>query len=295
MSPKRRNSKVAGRKLERPKLNWRDFNLLENLLAFCAVADGCAPPDSGVEFRINSPSSDDLICVLFEIDRGGNDPLVREGIKPDYMAFYADKKTCVCTIIELKGRGDDDLEHGIDQIRRLRDVLREQLQEHLPNKVRSEIKFQGILLSPPNSNPPLLKIKREEKNGFVILPLQYHQKAELFEYVSKAHKSVNVRYQHNPAPHEDGHGFIEGIMIEKVLAHRIEDSFFSINHSPDQNRRGVYLNYKLSSNEYAALKLDNNVAKIAIKGSKDTLFNKIRSGLNELGVTTRSLSLERID
>lgn len=221
--------------------------------------------------------------------------MVRDGIKPDYMVLYVDDKVCVCTIIEMKGRDEDDLEHGIDQIKRLRDILREQLREHLPNRLRTTIKFQGILLSPPNANVPLPKIKKEESNGLVILALQYHQKAELFNYICKVHKDVNVRYKHEPAPHSVGHGFIENVMIENVLEHRIKDKFFTTHYKSGRDRRGIYLNYKLSKGEYIALVLNNSSVRVGVREGGNVILNRIARELNKLGVKNQNaMRLENI-
>ena len=281
---------------KRNKLDWSSFNLLENLLIFCVVPNGNAPAESGVQFRINSPADDGVICVLFKIDRGSADPLIRgEEIKPDYMAFYADQKTCVCSIIEMKGITESGLEHGIDQIKKWRDILREEIKKHLPNKFRTRLKVQGILLSPPNSNIPLAKIRKEASSGLIILPLQYQYKAELFNYISKVHKNLGDRYVHESAPHDAGHGFLERVLVENAMDKRVEDNFWSANYSTSKKRDGVYINYRLSKDDYAVLALNNSRAEIALKESQDSYSNKIRSGLNKVGVRNeRSISLKKI-
>lgn len=286
--PQRRNSSSN-------KLDWNSYNLLENLLVFCAVRDGCAPPESGVEFRINSPASDEIICILFKIDRG-DDPLVETGPRPDYMVFYADHNICVCTIIEMKGTAEKNLAHGIEQIKEFRDRLRKEITEHLPNKFSSVLKFQAILLSPPNSNLPLPKIQREKKNGFVILPLQYKFKAELFNYVSKVHEplAVGMRYIPINLPHDPNHGLLEDILVEKSCPTRKQDKFCSTNLVEGNNRRGVYVNYTLNKSEYAALAANNTSAVIAIKDSKGDWVDKIKQALGKLRPFSGSLKVKRI-
>ncbi len=270
------------------RLNWQEFNLLENLLVHCIVKGACAPPESGVEFRINSPSSNDLICILFQVDRKGNDPLVKEGIKPDYMTLHISAGACICTIIEMKGRGEDDIEHGVNQILRFRDILRGELAERLPSNLRKKITFQGIILSPPNSNVPLPKIKREEAKGFIILPLQYHHKAELYRYVSTAHKKIEGRYMHDPMPHSPGHGFLEGVLTEKALGRRIKDQFFSEHYTKEK----IYLNYELSNAAYAAFVFDKKAARIGVKEKGNSYHEKIRINTVRLGV--RNINLIKI-
>ena len=76
--------------IKKNKLNWNIFNLLENLLIFCAVPSRRAPKESGVSFYITNPQ-DDAICLLFQIDRDDKrDPLIRgKTIKsPDYLSLF---------------------------------------------------------------------------------------------------------------------------------------------------------------------------------------------------------------
>ncbi|MFO5437691.1 MAG: hypothetical protein ACLBM4_03205, partial [Dolichospermum sp.] len=69
------------------------------------------PPESGLPFRINIYYQNDAICILFKIDRDHckNDPLIRDqsSKRPDYMSLYIDSKSCICTIIEMKGISSD--------------------------------------------------------------------------------------------------------------------------------------------------------------------------------------------
>jgi hypothetical protein len=280
--PKKGNKTSTKPSTPTAKLNWQEFTLLENLLVYCVVEDGCAPPESGVEFRINSPTSDEIICVLFEIDRKENDPLIKEGLRPDYMSLHVSSEACICTIIELKGRAEDNLEHGVNQILRLRDILREEFTKHLPTKLKKKIKFQGIILSPPNSNIPLPRIKREEKKGFVILPLQYHHKAELYRYISTAHKKAEGRYTHAPMPHNPEHGFLEGLLTENAVHYRVKDSFYTRYYT----KENFYINYVLSKAVYVALAADKNTALIGVKEAGNAYQNKIRDGMIKLSAQT---------
>ncbi|MEW6211616.1 MAG: hypothetical protein AB1631_24835, partial [Acidobacteriota bacterium] len=167
-------------------LNWEAFHLLENLLIFCAEKDRVGD-ESGVLFRISADPERKSLCVLFNIDRK-KDPLIRQARmwRPDYLVLYADRQTCILTIVELKGRSEKDASHGVDQIKTFRDILKQEMGKHLP---RFEVVFQAILLTPPNSQLPLKKISEEKNRGFVILPLQCHHKFELFPYISRQHES----------------------------------------------------------------------------------------------------------
>ncbi len=138
------------------------------------------PKENGIHFRVSINAEDVAVCILFQIDRR-NDPLIKENeARPDYMVLYADRSGCICTIIEMKSARDPV--YGISQIKSLRDKLRREIIDHLPAKFRN-IKFQGILLASFNSQMPNPLIEKEASSGFVIHPLQYDKKAELFRYI----------------------------------------------------------------------------------------------------------------
>ena len=181
---KQKNNPAQILKDKKDKLYWQNFNFLENLLVFCTVPGRSVPKESRVHFRITLDSENQAICILFEIDRR-NDPLIRNKAlkRPDYMSVYIDSNSCICTIIEMKGKNHNSLENGIEQILRLKEILQTEISNHLPSKLK--IKYQGILLTPYNSQPPLKKIAEIASTDFIILPIQYNNKAELFPYVSR--------------------------------------------------------------------------------------------------------------
>lgn len=41
------------------------------------------------------------------------------------------------------------------------------------------------MLTPYNASIPLPEIQKQASNNFIILPIQYNQKAELYDYISK--------------------------------------------------------------------------------------------------------------
>ncbi len=182
------------------QLDWQNFNFLENLLLFCALKKRSVDKESGVHFRISSKAKQEAICLLFEIDRK-RDPLIpfEEGPRPDFVVFYASGDTYLCTIVEMKGKDEKKLEHGIDQIIHVRDKLKEQLQHYFP-KLLPKIKFQGILLTPTGSSVPDEKIKKiRQQQDFIIVVLQWDHKAELFNYISKKN-AWDERYKHEKLP-----------------------------------------------------------------------------------------------
>jgi hypothetical protein len=268
------------------KDKFSDFNFLEKLLVFCALKEKSVPKESGVHFRIASKK--DTLCVLFEID--SKSELLKipaNSPRPDYMAFYFSKKTCLCTIIEMKGKSEKRLEHGIEQIKWLRDKLKTEITNHLPSYFK--IKFQGILLTPYNSQIPLKEIQKEKANGLIILPLQYDHKAELFPYVSKEN-NLTEKYNHKNFKYEDA-GFIEQRLLQFALKERKQDTFHAANYSP-KNREGMYVNYLLPEpDNYAVLYADKGTTIVAVKYKE----SKIRQGLTEIGSNQNRFQFEKID
>ena len=162
---KQKNNPAQILKDKQDKLNWQNFNFLENMLVFGTMRTmpgRNAPQESGVHFRITLDSQNDAICILFKIDRDHckNDPLIRDqsSKRPDYMSLYIDSKSCICTIIEMKGISNDEVKRGIDQILQLKKFLQFEIFNHLPTKLKVE--YQGILLTPPNANIPLEKLNK---------------------------------------------------------------------------------------------------------------------------------------
>ncbi|MFM6270815.1 MAG: hypothetical protein ACKPFA_30595, partial [Dolichospermum sp.] len=211
---------------KKDKLDWQNFNFLENLLVFCTVPGRSVPKESGVHFKITLDSENKSLCILFEIDRK-NDPLIKNQAlkRPDYMSLYIDSNSCICTIIEMKGKNHNSLENGIEQILQLKEILQNEISDHLPTKFK--IKCQGILLTPYNSQIPFKKIAELAANGFIILPIQYDHKAELYPYVSKLNK-ITDKYNHQEIT-ESMALLIEEILTKKALPKRIEDDYYSRN------------------------------------------------------------------
>ena len=288
---------------KKDKLNWQNFNFLENMLVFSTMRTmpgRNAPPESGVHFRITLDSQNKAICILFKIDRDHqkNDPLIRDKKvrRPDYMSLYIDSKSCICTIIEMKGISNDEVKHGIDQILQLKEILQFEIFNHLPTKLG--VKYQGILLTPPNANIPIEKIKRVNSNSpdFKIVSLKCDQKSELYPYVSKSN-DFKDRYKHQKIT-ESTPLFIEKILTTRSLPKRIPDEYYSKNFSNSQDREGIYINYLLPNdtdyitllsnrtlteinmeeNEYMKeiieeLKLLNLIDRLAIKFSNNQISN----------------------
>jgi|GEM_PF-3355899 len=222
-----------------------DFNFLENLLVFCVHPSRSVPEESGIHFQISSAIKEKGVCVIFKIDRG-RDPLIPGSEpKPDYMTLFASRDRFICTIIELKGRDSKGLKRGIEQIRALRDKLRREIAAHLPRKCRGSITFQGLLLTPPNSDIPRHQIEREKDKGLTILALQWPHQFQLFDYVQKAN-AINERYAHKKDTDRNSRGWnaIEEILVQCALPERIDDAFKAQRSaSAHKDNTGIYLNF----------------------------------------------------
>ena len=266
---------------KKDKLDWQNFNFLENLLVFCTVPGRSVPKESRVHFRITLDSENQAICILFEIDRR-NDPLIRNQAlkRPDYMSVYIDSNSCICTIIEMKGKNHNSLENGIEQILRLKEILQTEISNHLPSKLK--IKYQGILLTPYNSQPPLKKIAEIASTDFIILPIQYNNKAELFPYVSRKNEitEISKKYNHQEIT-ESTALLIEEILTKRALPKRIPDDYYSSNFLVGNDREGIYINYLLpndsdyitllSNTKYTEINIDENEYKEKIKNELEAL------------------------
>ena len=275
------------------KLDWETFNFLENLLIFCVMKEKNAPPESGVKFRITPKENDNSLCLLFNTDRRKDSLFRNDEIKPDYMVLYVKKDLCLCTIIEMKGTTEKGVKHGIEQVKELRERLKNEIQANLPNKFK--VKFQAIILSPPNTQTPNNLIKEEDRKGFTILPLQYNNKAELFSYVSKINKITERYIPENIRP-ANSNLFVENVLTNLALPQRINDKFSFSNKEKATNKDRIYINYALSNNDdYAALAIDNAGMKIGVKESNNKFTNRIQSDLKRLGLkSTHHFEIEAI-
>ncbi|MEA5549919.1 hypothetical protein VB713_02810 [Anabaena cylindrica UHCC 0172] len=280
---KQKNSPAQILKDKKDKLDWQNFNFLENLLVFCSVPGRSVPKESGVHFRITLDSQNQAICILFEIDRR-NDPLIRDQNlkRPDYMSLYIDSNSCICTIIEMKGKNHNSLENGIEQILKLKEILQTEISNHLPSKLKFQ--FQGILLTPYNSQTPLKKIVAVASKGFIILPIQYDNKAELFPYVSKKNQ-ITDKYNHQEIT-ESTALFIEQILTTRSLPKRIQDDYYSSNFLVGNDREGIYINYLLPNDtDYITLLSNTKYTEINIKDNENK--EKIKNELEVLNLINR--------
>lgn len=247
------------------KLDWRNFNFLENLLLFCVMKERNAPAESssGVKFRISPNPARQCICLMFHIDRPDDPLIVEENIaRPDYLVMFVENDQWICTIIEMKGATEKGFKRGIEQIRVLKDRLTEELKINAP-KLR--FTFQGIMLVPFGAQIPRLLIEKERANGLTIVPFQYTHKAELFNYISKIN-SLTDKYKHENVRSVREDTIIEKKMSRYPLSKRISDSFNEEHAEICNKDEGIYINYRESNAEdYSALAIDRDGITIGLK------------------------------
>jgi hypothetical protein len=225
------------------KLDWQKFNFLENLLIFCTVPARIAPPESGVSFRITK-SEENSVCILFKIDRREY-PLVRDQNqkRPDYLSLFIQNGLFLLTIIEMKNSTKT-----IDQIINFRDILKKEIAAHATTKLK--YKLQAILLTPYNANIPQKAINKEAQKGFIILPIQYNFKAELYPYVSKTYSKADlskINYIHDEQHKESDCLLIENLLARQASDKRKQDNYYSCKFTPAKDRQGIYIDYQVSS------------------------------------------------
>jgi hypothetical protein len=177
----------------------------------------------------------------------------------------------------MKGKNHNSLENGIEQILRLKEILQTKISNHLSPKLKFQ--FQGILLTPYNSQIPSKKIAEVAAKGFIILPIQYDNKAELFPYISKPNK-ITDKYNHQEIT-ESMALLIEDILTKTALSKRIEDECYSRNFVIEKDRKGIYINYLLpdatnyitllSNTKFTEINIDENEYKEKIKNELEIL------------------------
>ncbi|ARI83546.1 hypothetical protein C789_4296 [Microcystis aeruginosa FACHB-905 = DIANCHI905] len=223
------------------------------MLIFCTVPNRIAPPESGVSFRITKPEKDS-VCILFKTDRR-EDPLVRnqKQKRPDYLSLFIQNGLLLLTIIEMKGTNKNSTSTGIEQITTFRDILKQEIADHVTSKLKYKFKLQAILLTPYNADIPRKAIEEEAEKGFIILPIPYNSKAELYPYVSKTYSKADLskigKIKHS---HDEQHKESDCLLIENLLARqasdkRKQDNYYSCKFTPAKDRQGIYIDYQVSS------------------------------------------------
>jgi hypothetical protein len=192
----------------------------------------------------------------------------------------------------MKGTNKNSLDDGVEQITTFKELIKEQVANHLPTKLK--INFQGILLTPYNAQIPSQKIKNLADRGFVILPLQYHQKAELYNYISKLNTTTE-KYVHQPKS-EATPLLIEEILTTRALPKRITNHPNPLPGSSDnETKAGIHIDYLLpNETDMITLLSNSSQMKIILPQNKDENKDgkKIMNELESLNLIKRFLKVE---
>lgn len=270
------------------KLNWSEFNFLENLLIFCALPERVVPKESGIHFRItlDQKSGNKEVCILFKIDRK-NDPLLQGDSqkRPDYLCFYVSEDACILTIIEMKGK--NHAADSIAQMNNLKERLKQEIEGYFPKKLK--IKYQGILLMSHLDQSADQLIVKEAKKGFIILPLEYTNKFELYNYISRIN-TFNIgqkeRYTHQKIQESESL-LIETILTRKALPKRLS------NYSEIDRKTQIYIDY-LHEDDLTLITLVANNNQIEVRLSSNNNQEQLQKIIKRLQKDLEGLKLPKI-
>jgi hypothetical protein len=131
----------------------------------------------------------------------------------------------------------------------------------------SKLKFhlQGILLTPYNSTIPFFDINKEAKTGFIILPVQYSHRAELYSYISKTNTQADLTSKNqyvNQKITESGSFLIEELLAKRALDQRKQDDYYSQNFFLSKDRQNSYI---LVSAKFSVRHFDKTPKSLALK------------------------------
>lgn len=252
-------------------------------LVLRVLPDRQVPKESGVQFAIRPKPNEDGICLIFQVD-DPKVPLVgKDELRPDYLVVFVSSEDCIITIVEMKGREENNVEHGVDQIRAMHKRLRDEMASCLPGSWRRAA-IQGILLTPFGANVSKARVGIEaaSRAGLEILPLQFDKQAQLYPYISKR-ISRTERYAHAPF-HRDCAELnpIESLIAHGKLEHRVRDSFFRERRGGDEDT--FFLNFrspKDSKEAYLSLSASTKDAMIGFSPAAEATSRMVNKYLTE--------------
>jgi hypothetical protein len=151
----------------------------------------------------------------------------------------------------MKGTNKNSTSTGIEQITTFRDILKQEIADHATTKLK--YKLQAILLTPYNADIPRKAIAEEAAKGFIILPIQYDSKAELYPYVSKTYRQGDLsKIHYNHEEHQESDCLlIENLLARQASDKRKQDNYYSYERkfTPAKDRQGIYIDYQVSSDQ----------------------------------------------
>ena len=271
-------------------LDWSLFNFLENLVVNCAVCRD-VPPESGVKFFVSTEGfNDSAICVLFKVDRT-RDPLVKPANikRPDFLAVFIGPDKLILTVVEMKGKSESELARGVEQITNLTSIMKREIKDNLSSKLKPT--FQGILLTPYNSQIPINKINDAYRAGVPISVLQYDMKANLGPYISRINPRGTVYDRKLSKEKNDAKdpSLIEKVVIELGLPKRIADLFVESCNLRECKGSSFYVNFGTEDlDDYFAVhtKPARKRALIATPELQHPTIQRISDEIDRLGIET---------
>src|SRR5262249_51785103 len=152
-------------------------------------------------------------------------PIVEDGPRPDYLVVHASKDGCILTIVEMKGREQKNIEHGIEQIRAMYRRLRAEMAKCLPGSWR-RARIQGVLLMPENAQLNRKKTGEPGKGGPPSPPPQPPPQADLPPSSPNPTPRPDPN-RHEPLPRTRPElNRVEQLLAEERLERRVRDAFF---------------------------------------------------------------------
>jgi len=175
----------------------------------------------------------------------------------------------------MKGKGEEDLMHGVKQIRALADRLKREFEVHLPRRFKLEV--QGILACAYGARIPNVLIEQVGKAGLPIIIVQASRCAELFPYISTR---IDPKTRFDNKPRRPGNRSpVERLISESTLSRRIEDQLTDERGSLGL-REGLHINFALSDQgDYAALIGREKTCAILVCSQTEQYLNDLRADI----------------
>jgi hypothetical protein len=192
----------------------------------------------------------------------------------------------------MKGTNKNSTSTGIEQITTFRDILKKEIAAHATTKLK--YKLQAILLTPYNANIPQKAINKEAEKGFIILPIQYNFKAELYPYVSKTYSKADlskINYIHDEQHQESDCLLIEKLLAKQASDKRKQDNYYLCKFNPTKDRQGIYIDYPVSSDrDWITLLTDPQGKKVQLAYCSDDS----QSSIDQIQEEIKNLNLCRM-
>lgn len=262
-------------------------------LALRALPGRQVPAESGVQFAISSQAKEDGICLVLLVD-DRESPIFpdAEGPRPDYLVLHISRHGCVLTIVEMKGREEKNIEHGVERIRAFYRRLRQEMATCLPGSWR-RAHIQAVLLMPENAQINRKKIADARSEGIEIYPLAFHHQAELYPYISQRISHAQS-YKHSGLPRKQPElNDLEQLLTVGRLGRRIRDAHFAKRRGKDEDT--FYLNFRRANDpeaQHVSLSTNTTDAVVMFSAAAIEAQKMIRSHLQKHALACPALRIE---